>query len=74
MILANLISKAMERAQSAQAVMLTTETSSVDFQNDRLKSAESSQRTQIDVKVIVDGKVGSSSTTDPLDVDGVFFL
>lgn len=71
MILANLISKAMERAQSAQAVMLTTETSSVDFQNDRLKSAESSQRTQIDIKVIVDGKVGSSSTTDPLDVDGV---
>lgn len=66
-----IISKAMEKAQSAQAIILATETSSVDFQNDRLKSAESSQRTQIEVKVIVDGKVGTSSTTDPLDVDGV---
>lgn len=66
-----IISKAMERAQSAQALMLTSETSSVDFQNDHLKSAESSQRTLIDVKVIVDGKVGTSSTTDPQDVEGV---
>jgi len=71
MSLEKIISKAMEKAQSAQALMLTTETSTVDFQFDRLKAAESSQRTQIDLKVIVDGKVGSSSTTDPSDVEGV---
>jgi PmbA protein len=66
-----IVEKALQKAQSVQAVMLTQETSSVDFENDRLKSAESSQRTQIDVKVIVNGKVGVSSTTDPTDVDGV---
>jgi PmbA protein len=71
MIVSQIVEKALKKAQSAQAVMLTQETSAVDFENDRLKSAESSQRTQIDVKVIVDGKVGVSSTTDPRDVDGV---
>lgn len=71
MIVEQIVAKALQKAQAAQAVMLTQETSSVDFDNDRLKSAESSQRTQIDVKVIVDGKVGMSSTTDPLDVEGV---
>jgi PmbA protein len=71
MIVQQIVQKAMEKAQAAQAVLLTQETSAVDFDNDRLKSAESSQRTQIDVKVVVDGKVGVSSTTDPNDVDGV---
>jgi PmbA protein len=71
MIVQQIVEKALKKAQAAQAVMLTQETSAVDFENDRLKSAESSQRTQIDVKVIVDGKVGVSSTTDPLDVEGV---
>lgn len=61
MSLEKIISKSMEKAQSAQAVMLSTETSTVDFQFDRLKAAESSQRTQIDLKVIVDGKVGTSA-------------
>ena len=71
MIVQNIVKQALRKAQAAQAVMFTQETSAVDFENDRLKSAASSQRTQIDVKVIVDGKVGESSTTDPLDVDGV---
>jgi PmbA protein len=71
MIASQIVRKALKKAQAAQAVMLTQETSAVDFDNDRLKSAESSQRTQIEVKVIVGGKVGISSTTDPQDVDGV---
>jgi len=71
MIVQQIVQKALQKAQAVQAVMLTQETSAVDFENDRLKSAESSQRTQIDVKVIVDGKVGTSSTTDPQDLEGV---
>ena len=71
MTVQQIVEKALQNAQAVQAVMLTQETSAVDFDNDRLKSAESSQRTQIDVKVIVNGKVGVSSTTDPRDVDGV---
>jgi PmbA protein len=71
MNLQRIVEKAMQNAQGVQATLLTQETSSVDFENDRLKSAESSQRTRIDVRVIVNGKVGSSSTTDPRDIDGV---
>ena len=70
-IVEQIIQRAMEKADGAQAIMTTQETSAVDFENDRLKSAESSQRTNIHVKVIKDGKVGTSSTTDPTDIDGV---
>ena len=45
--------------------------SDVQFEHDRLKSAASAQRTEIQVKVIVDGKVGMSSTTDPRDIEGM---
>jgi PmbA protein len=71
MITQQIVEKAMAKAQAAQAVMLTRETSAVDFENNRLKSAESSQRTHIDLKVVVNGKVGASSTTDPQDIEGV---
>jgi len=71
MIVEQIVQKAMENADAVQAVMSTQETSAVDFENDKLKSAESSQRTYIRVKVVKDGKVGTSSTTDPTDVEGV---
>ena len=71
MIVETIIQKAMEKADGAQAIMTTQETSAVDFENDKLKSAESSQRTNIRVKIIKDGKVGTSSTTDPADIEGV---
>ncbi|HSB65245.1 MAG TPA: TldD/PmbA family protein, partial [Anaerolineales bacterium] len=71
MIVQQIVDKASKKAQGVQVVMFTQESSAVDFDNDRLKSAQSSQRTQIEVKVIVDGKVGISTTTDLQDVDGV---
>lgn len=71
MIVEQIIQKAMEKADAAQAVMTTQETSAVDFENDKLKSAESSQRTNIHLKVIKDGLVGTSGTTDPTDIEGV---
>ena len=45
MSIQKIVEKALQKAQAVQAVMLTQETSSVNFENDRLKSAESSQRT-----------------------------
>ncbi|MBW8012510.1 MAG: TldD/PmbA family protein [Chloroflexi bacterium] len=71
MIAEEIVKKAMEKANGAQVTMVSAETSAVEFENDRLKSAESSQRTTIELKVIVDGKLGASSTTDPNDVEGV---
>lgn len=71
MIVEQIIQRALQKAQAAQATLLAQETSGVDFEHDRLKSAESAQRTQIDLKVIVDGQVGVSSTTDPNDIEGL---
>ncbi len=71
MSIEHIVEKASKKGASAQATLHKQETSKVDFENDRLKSAESSQRTEIQVRVIKDGKVGLSSTTDPNDVDGV---
>ncbi|MFN2304678.1 MAG: TldD/PmbA family protein [Anaerolineales bacterium] len=71
MIAEKIIQKACEKVQGAQVTVVTRETSAVDFENNRLKSAESSQRTKIDLKVIVEGKVGVSTTTDLGDIDGV---
>jgi PmbA protein len=66
-----IVEKANQKGLAAQATLRTQETSKVNFENDWLKSAESSQRTEIQLRVIKDGKVGLSSTTDPADVDGV---
>ena len=71
MIANQLVEKAMKKAQGAQAAFWQTESTEVSFENDKLKSTQSSQRTQINVKVIVDGKVGTSHTTDVHDLDGV---
>ncbi len=71
MIAQQIIEKALRTAQSAQVSCNMRETSEVNFENDHLKSAESSQRTDIKLRVILDGKVGVSTTTDPNDVDGV---
>ena len=66
-----LIEKAMKRASGAQASLGKSESTDVSFEDDKLKSARSSQSTGMSVKVILDGKIGSSNTTDINDVDGV---
>jgi len=71
MIVDGLIEKAMKKASGAQASLWQDESTDVSFENDKLKSAKSSQSTEMSVKVIIDGKIGSSHTTDIDDVDGV---
>jgi PmbA protein len=71
MIARQTVEKAIEGTQGAQATLSRSESVDVSFENDKLKSTQSSQRTQIDVRVIVDGKVGTSTTTDTGDLDGV---
>jgi predicted Zn-dependent protease len=53
MVVSKLIEKAMKKAQGAQAWLGQSESVDVSFENDRLKSAESSQRTSMSVKVIL---------------------
>lgn len=71
MVVNQLLEKAMKNAQGAQASLGQSESTNVSFENDKLKSVKSSQSTGMSVKVILDGKVGSSHTTDINDLDGV---
>jgi PmbA protein len=72
MLVEQLVEKALQRgAQDAQASLSLSETTDVSFENNKLKSTQSAQRTEIQLKVIVDGKAGNSSTTDPADADGL---
>ena len=71
MIVEKLVEKAMMKAQGVQASLVRSESTNISFENDRLKSSKTSQSTQVDVKVILDGKVGTSYTTDVSDMDGV---
>ena len=71
MIVNRLIERAMQKAQGAQAFMGQSQSTNISYEDDKLKSAGASQSTGMGVKVIVDGKIGSSHTTDIDDVDGV---
>lgn len=71
MITQQIVEKARGKVDAVQASMQARETSDVSFEDDHLKSVTSAQRTDIQVKVIRDGKVGISTTTDPADMDGV---
>ena len=71
MIVDRLIEKAMDKAQGAQAALGQSESTNVSFENDKLKSVRSSQGTHMSIRIVVDGKIGSSHTTDIEDVDGV---
>ncbi len=71
MIVNEVIERAMERAEGAQASVGQRESTTVSFENDKLKSITSSQTTGISVKVVVNGKMGTSHTTDASDLGGV---
>jgi PmbA protein len=66
-----LIEEAMKRAQGAQASLGQGDSTDVSFENDKLKSVRSSQSTGMSAKIMLDGKISSSHTTDIDDVDGV---
>jgi PmbA protein len=71
MSLQELVERAMSRAEGAQATSSESESSTVSFESDRLKSVRSAQSTAISVRVVVDGKLGVSRTNDPDDREGV---
>ncbi|MBW2107677.1 MAG: TldD/PmbA family protein [Deltaproteobacteria bacterium] len=71
MLAHRLIDKALKTAQGAQATVQRAESTKVSFENDKLKFVKSTQRTTINVKVVVNGKIGSSHTSDECDADGV---
>ncbi len=71
MISKQLVDKAKHKAQGAQALYTKGESVEISFENDNLKSVHSSQSTGLNLKLIKDGKVGLSSTTETREMDGL---
>jgi len=71
MIANRLIEAGMKQAQGVQASVVESEATTVSFENDRLKSVKSRQGTGMSAKIIAEGKIGSSLTSDIDDIDGV---
>jgi len=66
-----ILQKAMTKAQAAEVTLSRNESTPVSFQNDRLKAIKVSHTIGVSLRVIVDGKLGSSHTSDLEDLDGV---
>jgi len=60
---------AAKRTNGAQAVFSTGESTPVSFENDKLKTIKVSQTSSISLRVVLDGKEGSSSTNDLGDLE-----
>ena len=66
-----ILEKTMKKADSAQIIMSRSEEVPVVFQDDKLRSIKVEQSTDVELRVIVNGKEGHSSTNDPRDIDGL---
>ena len=65
MMVHQVLEQAMKKTDSAQVAVSRSEVTPVAFQDDKLRSIKAEQSTDIELRVIVDGKEGFSSTTDP---------
>ena len=70
-MLHQILDRAVKKADSAQVSISRSEDVPVVFQDDRLKSIKVEQSTDIELRVIVDGKEGHSSTNDVKDIDSL---
>jgi len=59
------LESAMRKARAAEVAFHQQRMSSAEYEDDKLKRVSASQSSDVSIRVIVDGKVGWSSTTDP---------
>ncbi len=71
MMVHQILERTMKKADSAQVTVSQAEETPVVFQDDKLKSIKVEQSSDIELRVIVDGKEGHSSTNDPDDINGL---
>ena len=71
MLVEKVLELALKRADGAQVTYSVGESTPVSFENDRLKTIKVSQTSNISLRVVLDGKEGTSSTNDFDDLDGL---
>ncbi len=58
-----------EKAQAAEVVVSEERSSSVEYEDDKLKRVGAAQTTHLNVRVIVNGKLGQAVATDPAEAE-----
>lgn len=71
MLVERVLELALKRADGAQVTYSVGESTPVSFENDRLKTIKVSQTSNISLRVVLDGKEGTSNTNDLDDLEGL---
>jgi PmbA protein len=66
-----IVERTLKQAQAAEASISYGESMPVSFESGRLKSIMTNQSTKIGLRVIVDGKLGESHSTDAEEIEGL---
>ena len=66
-----IVERAEDMAQAAEASISWGESMPISFESGRLKSIKTNQSTNVGLRVIVDGKLGESHSTDVEDIKGL---
>ncbi|MGQ9699064.1 MAG: TldD/PmbA family protein [Armatimonadota bacterium] len=71
MLVERVLELALKRADGAQVTYSVSESTPVSFENDRLKTIKVAQTSNISLRVVLDGKEGTSNTNDVDDLEGL---
>ena len=71
MLIEQVLELALKRADGAQVTHYRTESTPVSFENDRLKTIKVSHTSGISLRVILNGREGTSNTNDLSDIEGL---
>jgi PmbA protein len=66
-----IVEQATRQPQAAEASISWSESMPISFESGRLKSIKTNQSTNVGLRVIVDGKLGESHSTDAEDAEGL---
>jgi PmbA protein len=70
-MLEEILAQALKQADQAEVYQVTSKSTPISFEANRLKSVDARDSTGIALRIIKDGRIGFSSTSDMSDMDGL---
>ena len=70
-MLEELLAQAKKQADQAEVFQVTSRSTPISFEANRLKSVDARESSGVALRIIKDGRIGFSSTTDMADMDGL---
>lgn len=70
-MLEEILAQALKQADQAEVYQVTSKSTPISFEANRLKSVDARDSTGVALRIIKDGRIGFSSTSDMSDMDGL---